>query len=150
MRKSSKHKFQGTEKVQSARYCCSKEGVRKHDKRDINTKTPRPETRCGCEAHMAISFSKTTQKYRIHAYEPSHNHTLQPPKYVYMLPSHRKISEVQGIAIFAANDVGLRLRESHELMAKHAGDIAAIGFTKVDHNNFLLTRREKSMQYGEG
>ncbi|MQL68970.1 hypothetical protein Taro_001273, partial [Colocasia esculenta] len=64
--------------IRSRRFVCSREGWRKGDKRDINVKVHRAETRMGCEAKMAICLYKNG-KYRVTHFHPSHNHELETP-----------------------------------------------------------------------
>lgn len=134
IRKRYANKSQKTGELTSRKFCCVKEGLREQDKRDYLTKQPRAETRCGCNAHMIISRDRETKKYRVYAFEAKHNHELQPPVCVLMIPAHRKISETQGNM---ADHSGVWLKAPH------------LGFIKQDQNNYLRSKRKRSLQYGE-
>ncbi|MQL75459.1 hypothetical protein Taro_007800 [Colocasia esculenta] len=70
--------------IRSRMFVCSREGWRKQDKRDINVKVHRAETRMGCEAKMAITLYKNG-KYRVSHFHPSHNHELETPSKTFLL-----------------------------------------------------------------
>ncbi|KAH0978975.1 hypothetical protein GBA52_006152 [Prunus armeniaca] len=59
--------------VVSRKFTCSKEGYRRKDKRDVNVKKHRKETRTGCLAHMIIT-RQPDGKYRVTQFEEQHNH----------------------------------------------------------------------------
>lgn len=71
----------------SRTFVCCKEGLRKKDKRDNLTKTPRAETRTGCNAHIGIHLARHTGKYCIYHFSEENNHPLVKKDYVHMLPS---------------------------------------------------------------
>lgn len=84
-----KSKVNGT--VVSRRFTCFKEGYRRKDKRDINVKKPRKQTRTGCLAQMTIS-RQPNGKYRVIHFEAKHNHEGVGPHLVHMLPSQRRLA----------------------------------------------------------
>ncbi|KAL7194488.1 hypothetical protein ACSBR1_034836 [Camellia fascicularis] len=116
----------------------NKEGFRKVDKRDTLAKNPRAETRIGCEARLYVKLD-----------EEKRNHDLVSPECVHMLPSQRKISTTQAIELDLATQSGLRLGQSFELMGREAGGRQCLGFTKLDQKNYLRTKRQQSLAYGE-
>jgi len=116
IRKRYGNKNQKIGQMTSRKFCCTKEGTRGQDKRDYLTKNPRAETRCGCNAHMIISLNRETNKYNVLSFEAKHNHELQLPECVHMIPTHRHISEAQAVQIDMADNSGIRLKASHELM----------------------------------
>ncbi|XP_004295507.1 PREDICTED: protein FAR1-RELATED SEQUENCE 5-like [Fragaria vesca subsp. vesca] len=78
-----------------------------------------------------------------------HNHPFVAKECSYMLHSQRSIQESQGIEIDLVKDFGIDVTSLYELMSKQAGGRAAVGFTKVDVKNYLRSRRQRSLKYGE-
>ncbi|XP_058208256.1 protein FAR1-RELATED SEQUENCE 5-like [Rhododendron vialii] len=109
-------------------------GHRKHDKRDYQTKNPRAETRTNCDALMAIKLIRQIGKYRVIDFVDIHNHPLVLSDLAHMLPSRRKISASQS---------------SYELIGKEAGGRECLGYLKVDQKNYLRTRRQNMLAFGE-
>ncbi|XP_028123107.1 protein FAR1-RELATED SEQUENCE 5-like [Camellia sinensis] len=128
---------------------CNKEGFRKGDKRDPLSKNPRAETRTGCEARLYVKLDEGTGKYVVTDFKEKHNHDLVSPECAHMLPSQRKISTTQAIELDLAAQSGLRLGQSFELMGREAGGRQCLGFTKLDQKNYLRTKRQQSLAYGE-
>ncbi|XP_059654368.1 protein FAR1-RELATED SEQUENCE 5-like [Cornus florida] len=54
-----------TEKLLTRLFTCYKEGVRKKDRRDKHTTTPRVETRTGCGARIHIKYDEAKGKYLV-------------------------------------------------------------------------------------
>ncbi|KAJ1402510.1 Zinc finger, PMZ-type [Sesbania bispinosa] len=71
--------------VVSRKFTCSKEGYRKKDKRDVNVKKHRKETRTGCLAHMIVT-RQLDGKYKVTHFEAQHNHDNINP-----IPSNAEI-----------------------------------------------------------
>ncbi|XP_075478992.1 protein FAR1-RELATED SEQUENCE 5-like [Primulina tabacum] len=78
-----------------------------------------------------------------------YNHSLHLQKTVHMLSSQRKITEVQAYEIDLAEDVGLKKKSNFQLMSKHAGGIDGLGYTMLDAKNYIRSKRQRSMVYGE-
>ncbi|XP_056690357.1 protein FAR1-RELATED SEQUENCE 5-like [Spinacia oleracea] len=135
--------------VTSRRYVCSKEGFRPLDKRDHLTINSRAEKRVGCKVRMGICLIKATGKYRVHDFVSEHNHILHSPDTSYLLSSQRKISEVQAIEIELADDSGIRPRAAHEFIGAHVGGSSNLGYTHRDHKNYLRSKRQRDLMYGE-
>ncbi|KAF7143109.1 hypothetical protein RHSIM_Rhsim05G0213300 [Rhododendron simsii] len=135
--------------ITSRTFVCSKEGHRKHDKRDYQTKNPRAETRTDCDALMAIKLIRQIGKYRVTDFVDIHNHPLVPSDLAHMLPSRRKISASQCVQIDLAHDSGIPLRSSYDLIGKEAGGRECLGYLKVDQKNYLRTRRQNMLAFGE-
>ena len=53
------------------------------------------------------------------------------------------------IEIGLAHESGLRLKQSYELLSKQVGGYDNLGFTKQDHINYLRTKWQRDMEYGE-
>ncbi|KAG8390298.1 hypothetical protein BUALT_Bualt01G0069000 [Buddleja alternifolia] len=60
-------------RVMSRKFTCSRQGHRKKDKRDVNVKKHRKETRTGCLAHMVVT-RQPNGKYLVTQFEAEHNH----------------------------------------------------------------------------
>jgi zinc finger SWIM domain-containing protein 3 len=107
--------------ISSARYVCSKEGVRQPDKRDHLIVNHRLETRTECPVKLGIKYMKDIEKYQIHDFVDKHNHHLHLPETSHMLSCQRKLSEVQAHEINLADDAGIKQRALFELMSRQVG-----------------------------
>ncbi|XP_043725595.1 protein FAR1-RELATED SEQUENCE 5-like [Telopea speciosissima] len=72
--------------ITSRRFACNKHGIKKKDKRDIDTNCPRAETRTDFSARMGITLMKN-EKYRCHNFVKGHNHELHIPSTTHMMRS---------------------------------------------------------------
>jgi hypothetical protein len=52
----------------------------------------------------------------------SHNHVLHVSQYAHMMPSQRRVSQVQALEINLANDNGIKLKDSYEFIVRQAGE----------------------------
>ncbi|KAL7188882.1 hypothetical protein ACSBR1_038693 [Camellia fascicularis] len=138
-----------TNQIISRNLVCNKEGFWKVDKRDPLTKNPRAETRIGCEARLFVKLDVSTEKFVVIDFKEKHNHQLVSLDCAHMLPSQRKISLTQAIELDLASQSGLRLGQSFELMGREVGGRQSLGFLKLDQKNYLRTKRQKSLAYGE-
>ncbi|XP_054785949.1 protein FAR1-RELATED SEQUENCE 5-like [Prosopis cineraria] len=126
-----KERFNKSKKDQSYLsylYVCRKKGVRKPDKRDKYTKNPRPETR-------SVFLD--------------HNHDLQPPEAVHMFPSFRELTSAQAFELETAEKDGINQKSSFKLMSEYAGGRTNLGYTRTDIKNYLNSKRQRAMSYGE-
>lgn len=135
--------------MNSLRLICTKEGHQRQDKRDSLTKIPRAQTRTDCQVRMTLKLVRETGKYVIYDLELNHNHILQTSKTIHMLPSQRKISELQALQIDLADDSGIRPKEMYELISKQAGGKDVLGYVKQDQKNYLQSKRKRDLAYGE-
>lgn len=127
--------------ITSRKFVCNKEGFRHFDKRDPLTKNPRQEVRMGCQAHLVIKWDSLIGKYTVTDFFEQHNHPLVSPQCAHILPSQRKsLSQ-------AADD--LSESATFELMGREVGGRESLGFIKLDQKNYLRTKRQKSLEYGE-
>jgi zinc finger SWIM domain-containing protein 3 len=133
--------------ITSYMFVCSKEGLRKLDKRDYKTINLRQETRTNCKAKLNIK--NMGGKFMVVDFVEEHNHDLHTQETTHMLPSQRKISQIQCQQIDLADDAGLQQRKSFELMSKEVGGRTNLGFTRVGQKNYLWKKRERSMVGGE-
>ncbi|XP_030970696.1 protein FAR1-RELATED SEQUENCE 5-like [Quercus lobata] len=142
------NKCKKTGVVTSRRFVCTKAGVRGKDKRDQNVKNPRAETRCVCEARLVIILNRDSKKYVVSEFIVEHNHYLHLPSTVHMMLSQRKVAATHAIEIDLAHELGLKLKQSYELLSKQVGGYDNLGFTKQDHKNYLHTKRQRDMEHG--
>ncbi|XP_028097462.1 protein FAR1-RELATED SEQUENCE 2-like [Camellia sinensis] len=105
-----------TKQIISRNLVCNKEGFRKVDKRDPLTKTPRAETRTGCDARLFVKLDVNSGKFVVIDFKEKHNHELVSLDCAHTLPSQRKISDTQAIELDLASESGLRLWQFFELM----------------------------------
>ncbi|PWA83893.1 protein FAR1-RELATED SEQUENCE 5 [Artemisia annua] len=66
-----------------------------------------------------------------------------------MMSSQRYISDVQAIELDLADDSGIKVKASYELMSRHSGGKSSVGYTLTDQKNYLRKRRQREMKYGE-
>ncbi|XP_028062326.1 protein FAR1-RELATED SEQUENCE 5-like [Camellia sinensis] len=143
------HKNKHTKEITSRTFVCYKEGTRGIDKRDPLVKFPRQEVRCGCRARFSIKLDRNLGKYVAIDFVEHHNHDLVPQECIHMLPSQRKISTTQAIEVELAAESGIPLRSAYELFGRESGGRASLGFTKLDQKNYLRSKRQKDLEYGE-
>ncbi|CAL5370909.1 unnamed protein product [Camellia sinensis] len=135
--------------ITSRQFVCNKEGFRVVDKRDPLTKNPRQEVRTGCQARLVIKWDRNIQKFFVSDFVEQHNHIFVPTECTHMLPSQRKIFASQATEIDLAEKSGIRLNAAFELMGNEVGGRESLGFTKLDQKNYLRTKRQNSLAYGE-
>ncbi|XP_009788655.2 protein FAR1-RELATED SEQUENCE 5-like [Nicotiana sylvestris] len=68
---------------------------------------------------------------------------------IHMLSSHRNLNDVQTHEIDLVEDAGLFSKGTFDFMSFQAGGRANLGCTKLDHKNYLRTKRQKAMGQGE-
>ncbi|KAL3509230.1 hypothetical protein ACH5RR_028631 [Cinchona calisaya] len=129
-------------------FCYTTKGKRSKDKRDINVRVPRPETRFGCLARMVIN-RRQTGTFRITQLHIEHNHYLSSPNKTHLFRSHRDIVPVHAIEIDMARSVGIAPKVSYDLMVIQAGGQGNLGFTIQDYRNYFLSKRTRNMQVGD-
>ncbi|XP_028077126.1 protein FAR1-RELATED SEQUENCE 5-like [Camellia sinensis] len=149
IRKAYANKNKHTKEITSRTFVCYKEGSRGIDKRDPLVKNPRQEVRCGCGARFSIKLDRISGKYLACDFVEHHNHDLVPQDCIHMLPFQRKISTTQAIEVELASQSGIPLRSAYELFGRESGGRASLGFTKLDQKNYLRSKRQKDLEYGE-
>jgi hypothetical protein len=134
-------------KVTSRGFTCCKEGVRKIDKRLYIHH--RDEIRTDCPVRLHVSLVKETRKYKVYDFVAEHNYILHLEETAYMMRSHRKMSEVQAFEIDLAYASGITPKATHALMRIEAGGRANLGYIELDQKNYIRTRRQRNLIYGE-
>ncbi|XP_059306355.1 protein FAR1-RELATED SEQUENCE 5-like [Lycium ferocissimum] len=66
-----------------------------------------------------------------------------------MLPSHRKINEVQAHEIDLAEDAGLFSKATFDFISLQAGGRVNLGYIKLDQKNYLRTKRQEAIRQRE-
>ncbi|XP_028076270.1 protein FAR1-RELATED SEQUENCE 5-like [Camellia sinensis] len=66
-----------------------------------------------------------------------------------MMPSQRKLCDAQGINVDVADNIGISLKASHDLISALAGGKEFVGFTREDQKTYLRAKRQRNLQYGE-
>jgi hypothetical protein len=66
-----------------------------------------------------------------------------------MMRSHRKMSEVQASEINFAYASGISPKVTHALMIREVGGRENLGYTELDQKNYLRTKRQRNLMYGE-
>ncbi|XP_058217233.1 protein FAR1-RELATED SEQUENCE 5-like [Rhododendron vialii] len=133
----------------SRKFACNKEGQKAKDKRNLVVERPHKDTRTNCLASLFVSLDRGTSKWVVKSFEENHNHLLHILEHSHLLKSHRMVSEAQAINIDIAADIGLSLKASHDLLSAQAGGKECLGFTREDQKNYLRSRRQRSLKYGE-
>ncbi|EEE54990.1 hypothetical protein OsJ_02614 [Oryza sativa Japonica Group] len=135
--------------VTSCRFVCANEGHRLQDKRDHLTKCPRAETRTDCQVHMNLKMNRKKGNYIVSDLILEHNHALHLPETIHLMVSQRKISDLQAFQIETADDAGIGPKAAHELASRQVGGSLNLSYTLRDHRNYLRTKRQREMAYGQ-
>ncbi|XP_042432870.1 protein FAR1-RELATED SEQUENCE 5-like [Zingiber officinale] len=128
-------------------FCCSAQGKRGKDKRDIYVKQSRAETRFGCDAKLRISC-RNNDKFCVVNFIKEHNHYLSSPNKTHLYRCHRNISSSAAIQIEMTSEVGIPPKASHDLMMRQAGGRENLGFIPEDYKNYLQSKRTRNMRVG--
>ncbi|XP_059454937.1 protein FAR1-RELATED SEQUENCE 5-like [Corylus avellana] len=136
-------------KVTTRGFTCCRAGVRGIDKRNHLYTRHRYEVRTNCPVRLHVSLVRETGKYKVYDFVAEHNHILHLEETAYMMRSHRKMSEVQAFEIDLACASGISPKATHALMSIEAGGRANLGYIELDQKNYLRTRRQRNLIYGE-
>ncbi|XP_004305434.1 PREDICTED: protein FAR1-RELATED SEQUENCE 5-like [Fragaria vesca subsp. vesca] len=135
--------------ITTVRYVCAKEGHRVPDKRDHLTKTPRAETRTECLVRLGLQFNRESSKFEVHDFVSEHNHVLHTEETCFMIPTQRNLVDGQTVHIDFATDSGLKPKAAHQFFSQQVGGRENLGYTERDQKNYLRSKRQKDMAYGE-
>uniref|UniRef100_A0A453SDQ3 Uncharacterized protein n=1 Tax=Aegilops tauschii subsp. strangulata TaxID=200361 RepID=A0A453SDQ3_AEGTS len=78
-----------------------------------------------------------------------HNHMLQLQETCHLMPSQLKITEIQAFEIEIADDSGIGPKAAHESACRRVGGSSILGYIQRDHKNYLRTKRQRELKYGE-
>ncbi|XP_028772408.1 protein FAR1-RELATED SEQUENCE 5-like [Neltuma alba] len=132
--------------VASRRFTCFREGFRQKDKRDMNVKRPRKETRIGCLAQLVIS-RQPDGRYCVTHFEEKHNHELVAACRVHMLRSQKRIATIQAIKNNMV-DASVVLPESGS-NCKAIEGLDDRGCDPIEYGNKLPLKCTREMKEGE-
>ncbi|XWS30442.1 hypothetical protein CRYUN_Cryun24cG0118200 [Craigia yunnanensis] len=134
--------------VASRRFTCFREGFRQKDKRDLNIKRPRKETRIGCLAQLVIS-RQSDGKYRVTHFAEKHNHDLVAACRVRMLRSQKRLAAAQIAEGNAIEGYKILEKSAYEVSCNLIGDCVDHGYDPIDHRSKLSSKRTREMREGE-
>lgn len=134
--------------VASRRFTCFREGFRQKDKRDLNVKRPRKETRIGCSAQLVIS-RQPDGKYRVTHFEEKHNHELVAACRVRTLRSQKRLAVAQVVEGNVTDGSKIKTKSVSELLCNTGGDQDVHEHQPIDYNSKLPFRRMREMREGE-
>uniref|UniRef100_A0ACD5YRS4 Uncharacterized protein n=2 Tax=Avena sativa TaxID=4498 RepID=A0ACD5YRS4_AVESA len=149
VRKSTSHK--SSENITKVRtFVCSREGYNR-DKKSLEAKKPRLDTRIGCPARLIIKVTPEG-KYRVTDFKAEHNHQLAPPSTMHMLRSQRILTELQSGETELSDDsvVTPTTKATGDLVVRQVGFLRSISLLPADYKNYLHSKRMKAMQPGDG
>lgn len=138
-------------RVMSRKFTCSRQGHRKKDKRDVNVKKHRKETRTGCLAHMVVT-RQPNGKYLVTQFEVEHNHEDVD------LNKAEKLLESPLSGKRDSTDVSeTDSQKNSEIQSKLSFQMLGIRFCppenfddlQIDDDNFLSSRRTRDMKEGD-
>ncbi|KAI9176998.1 hypothetical protein LWI28_009712 [Acer negundo] len=132
--------------VASRRFTCFREGFRQKDKRDMNVKRSRKETRIGCLAQLVIS-RQSDGKYRVTHFKEDHNHELVAACRVRMLRSQKKLAVCQVVEGDVQDVSKVQPKSTPELSPNSVGDDH--GYNPINYKSKLPSKCTRSMKVGE-
>jgi len=98
---------------------------------------------------MTLKLDRKEGHYKVSDVILEHNHKLHLPKTFHLLVSHRKISDLQAFEIETADNAGIGPKAAHELASHQVGGPLNLSYTLRDHKNYLRTKRQREMAYGQ-
>ncbi|XP_062086206.1 protein FAR1-RELATED SEQUENCE 5-like [Humulus lupulus] len=122
-------------------FCCSCEGYREKDKRDVMVKSHRAETRFGCLARMKIY--RQNGKYRVVEFIIEHAHMTSSPSKSHLHRSQRKLTLAQTSEIDLANISGItpNARDTGGILEYLQGmqleDLAFVSAIQADEDDMI-------------
>ena len=134
--------------VASRRYTCFREGFRQKDKRDLNVKRPRKETRIGCQAQLVIA-RQPDGKYRVTHFEEKHNHELVAACRVRMLRSQKRLAVGQVVEANIVDGSKIHPKSLSKLMYKPTGGQGNLGYDPIDQKSNLPSKHTRDMSNRE-
>lgn len=151
--------------VVSRKFTCSKEGYRRKDKRDVNVKKHRKETRTGCLAHMIIT-RQPDGKYRVTQFEEQHNHgnvnssiaQALPEQHNHgnvnlsiaqALPLQRECTVPEAADADSVKELGSLSKSALDSMNRGYRVRESVDSFALDFENYLQSERTRDMKEGE-
>lgn len=136
--------------VVSRKFTCSREGYRRRDKRDVNVRKHRKETRTGCLAHMIVT-RKTDGKYQVTHFEANHNHENVSLSIAKIL---QELSQgVIGVSSVTESDsaktLEIQSKLEFQLLRRRFGNPENLDHLAIDYDNHLTSARTRDIKEGE-
>ncbi|XP_026384033.1 protein FAR1-RELATED SEQUENCE 5-like [Papaver somniferum] len=147
VRRSTSHSFNDG-KLKEKIYVCSAQGTRVKDKRDVNVKKHRAETRFECLARTKISLTQTS-KYAIVDFYAYHTHITTTPSKSHLFRSQRRLSTAIITQADMADASEIAPRETMEFLSRQSGGRQNVGIIPVDYKNYLRSKRTRKMETGD-
>ncbi|CAN1295019.1 Protein FAR1-RELATED SEQUENCE 5 [Linum perenne] len=97
---------------------------------------------------MSLKLDSEKDVYQIFHWVWKHNHVLMPPHLRQFFRSNRKISDTHKQMAIMHDSVGIRGRDSYDLMAKCSGGVEALGFTCSDLSTYIKAFRSSHIEDG--
>ncbi|KAH9658486.1 protein FAR1-RELATED SEQUENCE [Citrus sinensis] len=110
------------------RWVCHFEGVRdeRQSQNCSRVRELRPITRNGCRASFRVNYDESVGKYIAKEFRPEHNHHLASNNEVYLIRSHRKVTDAELAQAQALRHVGVKTCQFMDYMADQCfGDVLA-------------------------
>ena len=82
-------------------------------------------------------------------FDDNHNHPLHLPQCTHLIPSQKKLCQAQALNVDIADDTGISLKASHDLISALTGGKANLGFTREDQKSYLRGKRQRNKQNGK-
>ncbi|XP_027363745.1 protein FAR1-RELATED SEQUENCE 7-like isoform X1 [Abrus precatorius] len=134
--------------VVSRKFTCSKEGYRRKDKRDVNVKKHRKETRTGCLAHMIIT-RQPDGKYQVTHFEAQHNHDNINHNNANMINLQNEFSVAQAVEADSNNNLGPKSKSALDMLNKKISARESLDQLSMNYDNYFHSERERDMSEGE-
>jgi zinc finger SWIM domain-containing protein 3 len=98
---------------------------------------------------MNLKIDRKKEILKVSDVSLEHNHKLHLPETLHLMVSQRKISDLQAFEIETADDAGIGPKAAHELACRQVGGPLNLSYTLRDHKNYLRTKRQREMAYGQ-
>ncbi|RYR13607.1 hypothetical protein Ahy_B04g070513 isoform A [Arachis hypogaea] len=120
--------------IYKQKFVCHRQGFReeKYYTMEKRKKEPRLETRTGCEVRMDVKFVPKIGRWHIFYFSDEHNHDRLDTQFSAMLPTHRKISEVDIMQMMNMLKSGISTSQIFGLLASQAGGYEFVGYGPRD------------------
>lgn len=105
------------------------------------------EARCVCRAYFRVHIQQTIELWYVSVWKDDHSQELLEERYCAMMPSHRKLTDIETLQIDNFRRVGIRPPHILDLFASTLGDMARyitgrmifiIKMIGKDGNKFLM------------
>ncbi|PIN11928.1 hypothetical protein CDL12_15471 [Handroanthus impetiginosus] len=139
-------------RVMSRKFTCSRQGHRKKDKRDVNVKKHRKETRTGCLAHMVVT-RQPNGKYLVTQFEAEHNHEdvnlSKAEKLLEELPFSGKGDSTEVSETDSMKNSEIQSKLSFQLLGIRFFPPENLDDLQIDDEIFLSSGRTRNMKEGD-